>query len=232
MRPVSERVDEILADDALEGEDGPSRCERIEDLVDEIGWGVVLDHIDLFSRYNPGWMLAHEESGELAATVIGETCKRHEIEPGTLELHADRGPVPKGKTMRQLLRDLEIAASFSRPRVSNDNPHSEFQFHTLNARPDFPDRFDSFDHARDFCRSFFAWYNDEHRHSGIAYLTPADVFFGRATEVLAQRPLVMDEAFAKNPERFVARAPKVPTLPEAVWINPPENRAEIELGVH
>lgn len=188
--------------------------------------------IDLFSRYNPGWMLAHEESGELAATLIRETCKRHGIEPGTLKLHADRGPVPKGKTVKQLLRDLEIAASFSRPRVSNDNPHSESQFHTFKSHPDFPDRFDSFDHAREFCRSFFPWYNDEHRHSGIAYLTPADVFFGRATEVLAQRQLVMNEAFAKNPERFVAGPPKVPALPKAVWINPPENRTEIELGLH
>lgn len=188
--------------------------------------------IDLFSRYNPGWMLAHVESGELAATFIRETCKRHQIEPSTLKLHADRGPVPKGKTVGQLLHDLEITASFSRPRVSNDNPHSESQSHTVKSHPDFPNRFDSFEHARAFCRSFFAWYNDEHRHSGIAYLTPADVFFGRAASVLAQRQLVLDQAFANNPERFVAGPPKVAALPKAVWINPPENRSEVELGLH
>jgi putative transposase len=187
--------------------------------------------IDLYSRFNPGWMLAHEESGELAAKLIRETCQRHGIEPGTLTMHADRGPVPKGKTVKQLLQELEIAPSFSRPRVSNDNPFSESQFHTAKSRPDFPDRFDGFEHAREFCRSFFDWYNHRHRHSGIAYLTPADVFFGRAAEVLAERQRVMHEAFARTPERFVSGPPRLPALPKAVWINPPENRTEIELGL-
>jgi putative transposase len=102
----------------------------------------------------------------------------------------------------------------------------------MKSCPEFPDRFDSFEHARAFCSTFFGWYNDEHRHSGVAYLTPADVHYGRAPEILAQRQIVMNEAFARHPERFVAGAPKVPALPKAVWINPPENQSEIELGLH
>lgn len=188
--------------------------------------------LDLFSRFTPGWMLAHEESGELAAKLIRETCERQGIDPGTLTVHADRGPVPKGKTVKQLLVDLDITASFSRPRVSNDNPYSEAQFRTMKYCPEFPDRFDGFDHARDFCRDFFQHYNEEHRHSGLAFLTPSDVHHGRAEGLLKKRQLVMDDAFSRTPERFPAGPPKVPALPKAVWINPPENRSEIELGLH
>lgn len=188
--------------------------------------------IDLFSRLNPGWMLAHEENGDLATKLIRETCERQGIDPGTLKVHADRGPVPKGKTVKQLYVDLDITPSFSRPRTSNDNPFSEAQFRTMKYGPDYPDRFDSYDHARDFCRRFFAWYNEEHRHSGLAYFTPADVHYGRVPEVHARRQAVMDHVYARTPERFPAGPPSVPTPPKAVWINPPENRAEIELGLH
>jgi len=188
--------------------------------------------IDLFSRFNPGWLLAHEESGDLAAKLIRETCERQGIDPGTLQLHADRGPVPKGKTVKQLLIDLDVTPSFSRPRVSNDNPFSEAEFRTMKYGPQYPDRFDGYHHARDFCRHFFPWYNDDHRHSALAYFTPADVHHGRFPEILARRQAVMDRAFMRTPERFPAGAPRVPAPPKAVWINPPENRAEIELGLH
>lgn len=188
--------------------------------------------IDLFSRFNPGWMLAHEETGDLAAKLIRETCERQGIEPGSLTIHADRGPVPKGKTVKQLLLDIDVVRSFSRPRVSNDNPFSEAEFRTMKYGPNFPERFDGYDHARDFCREFFPWYNDEHRHSGLAYFTPADVHHHRVPEILARRQAVMDAAFAEHPERFAGGPPRVPAPPKAVWINPPENRAEIELGLH
>jgi putative transposase len=187
--------------------------------------------IDLFSRFNPGWLLAHEESGELAKQLIAKTCQRQQIDPNTLTLHADRGPVPKGKTVQQLLVDLDVAPSLSRPRVSNDNPFSEAEFRTLKYGPDYPDRFGGFEHARHFCQHFFTWYNEEHRHSGIAYFTPADVHYGRAEALLAERHAVMDEAYARNPNRFPGGAPRVPAPPRAVWINPPENRDEIELGL-
>lgn len=188
--------------------------------------------LDLFSRFNPGWMLAHEENGELAVKLLSETCQRQGIEPGSLTLHADRGPVPQGKTVKQLLQDLEVTRSFSRPRVSNDNPFSEAEFRTMKYGPTFPDRFEGYDHARDFCRGFFHWYNDDHRHSGLRYFTPAAVHYRRVPELLAQRQAVLDGAFAKHPERFTRGHPRVPAPPKAVWINPPENRAEIELGLH
>lgn len=188
--------------------------------------------LDLYSRFNPGWMLAYEENGELAAKLIRDTCERQGIAPGSLTVHADRGPVPKGKTVKQLLIDLDIDRSFSRPRVSNDNPFSEAEFRTMKYGPNFPDRFDGYEHARDFSRGFFPWYNDDHRHSALAYFTPADVHYGRVPELLAQRQAVMDAAFARHPTRFAAGPPRVAAPPKAVWINPPENRTEIEVGLH
>jgi putative transposase len=188
--------------------------------------------LDLYSRFVPGWMLAHEESGELAQKLIRETCERQGIDAGSLTIHADRGPVPKGKTVQQLLIDLDIERSFSRPRVSNDNLFSESQFRTMKYGPHFPDRFDGYHHGCEYCRGFFPWYNDDHRHSGLAYFTPSDVHYGRVPEVLARRQAVMDAAYARHPTRFAAGPPTVPAPPKAVWINPPENRAEIELGLH
>ena len=187
--------------------------------------------VDLFSRLNPGWMLAHNESGEHATKLIRQACKRQGIDPGTLTIHADRGPVPKGKTVKQLLIDMDITPSFSRPRVSNDNPFSESQFRTMKYGPEYPDRFAGFDDARDFCRKFFPWYNDDHRHSGLAYFTPADVHYGRVPDLLARRQAAMDQAYARTPERFPAGPPRIHAPPKAVWINPPENRDQIELGL-
>lgn len=177
--------------------------------------------LDLFSRFVVGWMLARHESGVLARRLIAESCARQEIEPGQLTIHADRGSAPASKTVAQLLADLGVERSHSRPHVSNDNPFSESQFATVKGHPAFPDRFASFEHAHGFCRSFFPWYNTEHRHSGIAYLTPQMVHTGRAPLVLAERAKVLDAAYAAHPERFVRRPPKPLTLPEAVWINPP-----------
>ena len=188
--------------------------------------------IDLFSRYNPGWLLAHEESGDLAAKLIRETCERQGIDPGTLILHADRGPVPRGKTVKQLLIDLDVTSSSSRPRVSNDNPFSEAEFRTMKYGPQYPERFENYEHGRDFCCEFFPWYNEKHPHSGLAYFTPSDVHHGRVPEKLARRQAIMNQSFERTPERFPGGAPIVPVPPKAVWINPPENRAEIELGLH
>jgi putative transposase len=188
--------------------------------------------IDLYSRLNPGWLLAHEENGEHAARLIEETCKRQGVERNSLTVHADRGPVPTGKTVNQLFIDMDIAPSFSRPRVSNDNPFSEAQFRTMKYGPEYPDRFAGYDDARNFCKKFFPWYNNDHRHSGIAYFTPADVHYGRVQMLLAQRQTAMNKAYERTPERFPNGAPKVKKPPSAVWINPPENRSEIEFGLH
>ena len=177
--------------------------------------------LDLFSRFVVGWMLARHESGALARRLLAESCERQGIVPGQLTIHADRGSAPASKTVAQLLADLGVERSHSRPHVSNDNPFSESHFATLKGHPGFPDRFVSFEHAHGFCQRFFPWYNTEHRHSGIAFLTPESVHSGGASVVLAQRARVLDTAYARHPERFVRRPPKPLALPEAVWINPP-----------
>jgi len=177
--------------------------------------------LDLFSRFVVGWLLARHESGALARRLIAESCERQGIPPGQLTIHADRGSAPASKTVAQLLADLGVERSHSRPHVSNDNPFSESHFATVKGHPEFPDRFASFEHAHGFCRGFFPWYNTEHRHSGLAYLTPEMVHTGRAPLVLARRAEVLDAAYAAHPERFVRRPPKPLALPRAVWINPP-----------
>lgn len=178
--------------------------------------------LDIYSRYVVGWMLARSENAELARRLFRECCEKHGIEPGELVVHSDRGPAMTSKTLAQLLADLGVEKSLSRPHVSNDNPFSESAFKTLKYSPGFPDRFGGgFDHALGHCRSFFSWYNDEHHHGGLVGLTPAQVHFGRAETVLAEREQVLRAAYDRHPERFVRGLPRVAPLPSAVWINPP-----------
>jgi putative transposase len=179
--------------------------------------------LDVFSRYVVGWMVAEKESAALAKRLIDETYERQGIVPGQLTLHADRGSPMIAKTTAQLLADLGIADSHSRPHVSDDNPFSEAQFKTLKYRPEYPDRFGSLDHARSFHVDFFRWYHTEHHHSGIGYLTPHQVHYGLAESATAKRAIVLAAAHARNPERFVHGPPAPPALPTAVWINPPNN---------
>ena len=128
----------------------------------------------------------------------------------------------KSKAVAFLLADLGVTKSHSRPYVSDDNPYSEAQFKTLKYRPDFPARFGSIQDARAFCREFFPWYNQEHRHSGIGLMTPAVVHYGKASQVSSQRQIVLTSAFDSHPERFVRGVPMPPSLPEAAWINKPK----------
>jgi putative transposase len=181
--------------------------------------------IDIFSRLVVGWLVADRESPALAVTLIQETCSRHNILPGQLLCHADRGCSMTSKPVAFLLVDLGVERTHSRPHVSNDNPYSESQFKTMKYRPEFPDHFASIQEARLFCQRFFLWYNTEHRHSGIGLLTPADVHYGRADEVTARRAGVLSNAFASNPERFVRGLPLPPTPPLAAWINPPVDQS-------
>jgi putative transposase len=111
-----------------------------------------------------------------------------------LNLHADRGRVMRSKPLPFLLADLGVTKTHSRPYVSDDNPYSESQFRTLRYRPDFPGRFGCLQDSRAFCQQFFAWCNQEHRHSGLGLLTPATVHFGQAPSVLAQRQVALDDA--------------------------------------
>ena len=177
--------------------------------------------LDIFSRCVVGWMVADRENAALAATLIEETCLKQGIEPQVLTLHSDRGAPMTSKCTAQLLADLGVTRSLSRPQVSDDNPFSEAQFKTLKYHPSFPGRFEDITAAIAFCRSFFPWYNTEHRHAGIAMLTPDDVHHHRVPDVLAQRGRTLQAAWALHPERFVHGTPKPAPLPEAVWINPP-----------
>ena len=177
--------------------------------------------LDVFSRYVTGWMIADRESAGLATHFLEESILKHDIPPGQLNIHADRGKVMRAKPVAFLMADLSVTKTHSRPYVSDDNPYSESQFKTLKYRPDFPDRFGCIQDSRAFCQEFFAWYNDAHRHSGIGMLTPAMVHFGQAPGVLAQRQTVLDAAYLAHPERFVRKAPSAGNLPTAVWINKP-----------
>jgi putative transposase len=181
--------------------------------------------LDLFSRYVVGWMVATQESARLAERLIDGTCAKQAIAPHQLTIHADRGAPMRSKVVAELFTDLGIAASHSRPRVSNDNPFSEAQFRTFKYRPEFPDRFGSIQDARAICHTLFGWYNDAHHHGGLRYLTPADVHYGRAATILDARHRTRLAAYAAHPERFVQGPPRRETLPEAVWINAPTKPA-------
>ena len=170
--------------------------------------------LDIFSRTVVGWMVAERESSALAARLIEQTCLNQGIEPQMLTLHSDRGAPMTSKCTAQLLADLGVTRSLSRPQVSDDNPFSEAQFKTLKYHPGFPGRFEDVAVATACCRSFFPWYNTEHRHAGIAMLTPQDVHYGRARRVLEQRERTLRLAWNRHPERFVHGTPKPQPLPQ------------------
>ncbi len=179
--------------------------------------------LDLFSRYVVGWMVALPESARLAERLIAATCRKQGIGPHQLTIHADRGAVMRSQLVGDLFTELGVEGSHSRPRVSNDNPFSEAQFRTFKYRPEFPDRFDGLDHAQSISQTLFTWYNNAHHHSGLRYLTPADVHYGRAAAILEVRHHTRLAAYAAHPERFVSGPPRKEMLPSAVFINPPTN---------
>jgi putative transposase len=177
--------------------------------------------LDVFSRYAVGWSVQHRENAALAKALIGQAAEQQQIKRGQLTVHADRGIAMRSKPVAFLLADLGVLKTHSRPYTSTDNPYSEAHFKTLKYRPEFPDRFDSIEHARTFCRTFFDWYNRSHRHSGIGLMTPAAVHHGHAKALHAERQRVLTAAYAARPERFVRQPPRPPALPTAVWINKP-----------
>lgn len=184
--------------------------------------------MDVYSRYVVAWCVATKENAEIAKQLILEACLAHNIKGGQLTIHADRGSSMTSKAVSQLLTDLDVARTHSRPHVSNDNCYSEAQFKTLKYRPDFPKRFENQQVATSFCTEFFVWYNTQHHHSGIAMLTPETVHFGRAQQEIENRQAVLDEQYQRNPDRFVKRPPKHPQLPAGVYINPPIPAPETE----
>lgn len=179
--------------------------------------------IDIYSRYVVGHTVERAETAERAEELIRETIERNGIVPDTV--HADRGTSMTSKKVSQLLIDLGVTRSHSRPKVSNDNPYSEAHFRTTKYAPDYPERFDSLAHAREWFDGFIAYYNHQHRHSGIGLHTPASVHFGTADQVRDQRAITLAEAYQTHPERF-AKRPKPPEIPEQAWINDPARRQE------
>ena len=178
--------------------------------------------IDIYSRYVVGWMVATRESAELAERLLLDTIKKQNIRRDQLTIHSDNGSSMASKPVAFLLADLGVTKSHSRPHTSNDNPFSESHFKILKYRPEFPDRFYSLAEARSFCTEFYAWYNGEHRHSGIGMHTPFNVHHGRAPVIQHDRARVLTTAYAAHPERFVQHHPQPPTFPTTTWINEPE----------
>ncbi len=180
--------------------------------------------IDIFSRRVVGWCVADTESAALFKPLFEDAVAKHDVTPGQLTLHADRGPSMKAKATALLLADLGVTKSHSRPYTSDDNPFSESCFKTLKYQPQFPTRFGCIQDAKAFCRAFFDWYNQHHHHLGIGLMTPDQVHYGQAAEIHAARHKTLDQAFRANPNRFVNKAPQPPQKPTAVWINPPTRK--------
>jgi putative transposase len=178
--------------------------------------------LDVFSRYAVGWTVQYRETGEIAKALIEQATRQQQIPKGQLTVHADRGSSMTSKPVAFLLADLGVTKTHSRPYTSTDNPYSEAQFRTMKYRPAFPARFDSLEHARGFGRQFFDWYNHQHRHSGIGYMTPAAVHTGNAKRLHARRAAVLEAAYTSRPERFVRGTPVPAEIPTAVWINKPQ----------
>jgi putative transposase len=176
--------------------------------------------IDIYSRYVVGWMVADRESSELARLLLSTTIEK-EGRPSNLVVHADRGSSMTSKPVAFMLADLGVTKSHSRPHVSNDNPHIESLFKTVKYQPEFPATFANLAEARAFCRTFFAWYNMEHRHSSLALLTPNDVHHGHAPARLERRQHTLAAAYATHPKRFVQGVPKAGSVPTASFINRP-----------
>jgi transposase InsO family protein len=183
--------------------------------------------LDIFSRKVIHWEIHPGESGDLAKAFM----KHAIIANGGAKpqyIHADNGTSMTSKTVSDLLTDLKITRSHSRPHVSNDNPFSESAFKTLKYCPVFPGSFETIGDARAFAGTFFTYYNNEHRHSGIGLHTPATVHDGTAWAIREQRQQVLDDAFAARPDRFRGRRPLAPALPAKVWINKPRPTIETQ----
>lgn len=177
--------------------------------------------IDIFSRYIVGWTVEEAEDSKIAEALIDDAITRHGVGRDQLTLHADRGTSMTSKSVAQLLVDLGVTRTHSRPHVSNDNPYIEAHFKTLKYCPGWPGHFDTVEDARAWCEQFFEYYNHVHRHRALGLNPPASIHYGTASEISAQRAATLDQAHAANPSRFAGR-PTPPKLPTVAWINEPE----------
>lgn len=182
--------------------------------------------LDVFSRKIIGWQVYDVESSELASEVMLDICRRENIAPDQVVLHSDNGGPMKGATMLATLKDLGVIPSFSRPAVSNDNPYSESLFKTLKYRPAYPQRpFENLLAARQWVAGFVQWYNHEHRHSAIRFVTPAQRHAGLDTALLRERSSVYEAAKARHPERWSGATRNWQCIP-VVHLNPDNQIAE------
>ena len=183
------------------------------------------------------WDVAEVESAEIAAVLVQRACLKEryhrpngfgsrQCQQQPLILHADNGNAMRGATLESRLEEMGVLRSFSRPRVSNDNPYSESLFRTVKYRPDYPSRpFASKDEACEWVAAFVDWYNHRHRHSGIKFVTPQQRHSGQAMEICRHRAVVCEQARQLNPRRW-SRAIRCWRQPEVVWINPPSTEIE------
>jgi len=175
-----------------------------------------------------GWQVHSEELSLLAADLITDICQREGAERHQVTLHSDNGSPMKGATMLATLQELGVMPSFSRPSVSNDNPYSESLFRTLKYRPEYPEKpFVDLPAARDWVSGFVHWYNDEHQHSGIKFVTPEQRHTGEDIQILTKRKAVYEKAKAQNPSRWTGKTRNWDRIKE-VYLNPGKSKSDVD----
>jgi len=189
--------------------------------------------VDIFSRMIVGWTVEEEQNAEHSARLIDWACQEHGIARGQLSLHADNGAPVKGATLLATLERLGIAPSFSRPRVSDDNPYSESLFKTLKYRPSYPETaFSGIDQAREWVSRFVKWYNTEHLHSAIRFVTPSCRHLGLDKAILQKRAAVYEKAKRLNPLRWSGPTRNWSPIAE-VHLNPKKEmiKTKVEIAI-
>ncbi len=184
--------------------------------------------MDSYSRKIVGWQVYDNESSAQAADLMTDSCQREGIQASQVTLHSDNGSPMKGATMLATLQQLGVIPSFSRPSVSNDNPYSESLFRTLKYRPDYPEHpFSTLAVARDWVHVFADWYNKEHLHSAIKFITPEQRHTGEDEAILTLRKAVYQQAKSRNPNRWSGERRNWDKV-EEVYLNPENQTIEIE----
>jgi transposase InsO family protein len=184
--------------------------------------------MDIYSRKIVGWQVYENESSLYAGELMTDICQREGVKPNQVTLHSDNGSPMKGATMLATLQQLGVIPSFSRPSVSNDNPYSESLFRTLKYRPEYPEQpFSGLTAARDWVQSFVTWYNQEHLHSAIKFITPEQRHAGKDEEILSHRKAIYQQARSNNPNRWSGEIRNWDAIKE-VYLNPEKQKVETE----
>lgn len=186
--------------------------------------------LDLYSRKIVGWEIYEEESSELSSVLIKKAYLREGVAGKPLVLHSDNGSPMKGASLMETLYHLGVMESYSRPRVSNDNAYAEALFRTFKYRPGYPYQgFATLEKARDWVLEFVHWYNHEHKHSGLKFISPAERHSGLSDEIMQNRKSIYAAARRANPNRWSGEIRNW-DLPESVWLNPENEPGELRLA--